>query len=460
LLTPPTAPGSPALFSEIIFPPAGTVVVAVSGGSDSTALLLLLQDHLQRSSSGLLLLSVTVDHGLRTESAREAEQVERICAGRGIPHRTMRWNAEKPSAGVAASAREARYGLLAEAARYVGASMIFTGHTLDDQAETVFMRRQRGDGRGLAGMAPATLYDGEAWIMRPLLGVSRTDLRDVLRSENQAWVEDPSNVDPDFERVRARQAIAQEGGEGLARLIEECREAARRREIENAEAARLIEESCRLEAPGLVRVSGGLTSADPSAGILALRILLAAVSGRDHLADEGRTMALWSRLSEGPFRATLAGAMLDVRKAGLFLYREMRSGWTGATPAKAGALWDGRYRVVAQRLPPGTVVEAAGKTLAAARARPWTHAAARPSLVQAALAAEPVLRLRGAVGQDEVAPPSEGEALQRVPAPWARFLPSFDLPTAHAIAGLFGCEAIPSPPLRRGSAQSNKDPAH
>ena len=190
------------------------VAAAVSGGSDSTGLLVLLHEFLNKTQISSQLTAVTVDHGLRAESALEAEKVKALCARLGIQHVVKRWQGGKPASGIQSAAREARYDLIAQAAREAGASLVLTGHTEDDQLETVFMRSLRGEGPGLAGMAPATLsfndhdFGPPLWFARPLLKARRLDLRGALMKRGVKWIDDPSNDNPDFERVAVRQKLA------------------------------------------------------------------------------------------------------------------------------------------------------------------------------------------------------------------------------------------------------------
>ncbi|MFH1793394.1 MAG: tRNA lysidine(34) synthetase TilS [Pseudomonadota bacterium] len=133
------------LFAGIDFASSPAVLVAVSGGGDSIALLSLLARHLPPSR----LAAVTIDHALRPGSAAEAEGVGRFCRDLGVRHSISTWEGPKPARGLSAAARDARYRLLTKAARDLGATMLFAGHTEDDQAETVTMRMARGEGRGL-----------------------------------------------------------------------------------------------------------------------------------------------------------------------------------------------------------------------------------------------------------------------------------------------------------------------
>lgn len=184
--------------------PAGSIGLAVSGGPDSLALLLLMHEVAPRNFA-----VATVDHGLRPESASEAAMVARLCAQRGIAHRTLTLSLAKGSA-VQERARAARYAVLAEWAHGSELSAIVTGHHADDQAETMAMRLNRGAGlRGLAGMRPVASVPGAPGLalLRPLLSWTRDDLAKVVRRAGITPADDPSNRDSAYERVRMREAM-------------------------------------------------------------------------------------------------------------------------------------------------------------------------------------------------------------------------------------------------------------
>lgn len=427
------------------------LVVAVSGGSDSLALLLLLDAFVRGSASPVRLTAVTVDHGLRPEAAREAAQVAALCGARGITHRTLTWQGQKPKTGLSAAAREARYDLLAAAADAAGAAVVLTGHTLDDQAETLAMRAVRGEGVGLAGMAAATLFDGRIWIVRPLLGLRRQALRDWLRARGVGWIEDPSNDNPAFERARVRQALDEAGIEALALRARAAGEA--RTALAEA-AATLVERFATRPAPGLLRLEHGLfdpAAADPEAALLVLRTLLATAGGAARLPDPVRSRSLLSRLAErAPLRATLSRAVVDVRAGGVFVRREAR-GLPTVSLGVAATIWDGRLRIRAAGGSPEAGAFAVGPFGPARVGEAAPEVADVPaSLVRAALAVEPALLAAGAfVG------PATGEAaavrgVTAVPvvAPFARFLPGFDLALAAALGRLVGAPMLPAAPWK------------
>jgi tRNA(Ile)-lysidine synthase len=180
-----------------------SIAVAVSGGGDSMALLLLMKHQLAPSQ---LLAALTVDHALRKTSAAEAGQVKSWCKALGIPHSTLKWQHGEITTGIQAKARAARYQLMADYCAKHKINALLTAHTKDDQAETVAMRMARtSSSKSLSAVWPETEIGGLV-ILRPLLSAKREQLRDYLVSNDQSWLEDPSNSDSRFERARLRGA--------------------------------------------------------------------------------------------------------------------------------------------------------------------------------------------------------------------------------------------------------------
>jgi len=187
--------------------------VAVSGGGDSMALLHVFARWSQQSS--VPIAAVTVDHGLRDGSDREAAGVAAFCAQIGVPHETLLWQDWDGHGNLQAVARNARYRLMADWAKRNGVGGIALGHTRDDGAETFVMRLSRKAGvDGLAAMDTEFTRDGVTYA-RPLWMMSRKELRDYLTRNAVTWVDDPSNYDVDFERVRVRNALTELEGLGL-----------------------------------------------------------------------------------------------------------------------------------------------------------------------------------------------------------------------------------------------------
>ena len=414
--------GANDLFRDFGIPNRPVVIAAVSGGSDSLALLLLLKAWIERRAPSTRLIAVTIDHALRREAADEAREVARLCKEWGIAHRTVRWAGEKPRTGIADAARLARYRLLADAARELGTDLILTGHTLDDQAETVAMRAARGEGRGMAGMARATRYDGRVWIVRPLLKHRRLALREFLAEAGVRWIDDPSNENEAAERVRVRKRLAA-APEKVDELIQRAEKARReRRELGAVAATHLT--TGELVSPGLVRLPAAFLDARTEGAIYALRILLATAGGAPQLPDLGRARELFERLSAGPVSATLSRTLVDRRRTHLYLLREAR-GLPRPAMLAPGDIWDGRFRI---RALAASRVGPVGAKRAAAEA-PAIDAVPR-GLVAGALAAEP--RVEGS------APDVSVPCLERLVSPWAMFLPDFDIVPNNAVAELFG----------------------
>ena len=193
--------------------------------------------------------AATVDHGLRPESADEAKAVAALCARLGIPHRILQWKGAKPTTRLQERAREARYRLLVDHAKVIGAAALMTAHHADDQAETVLFRLLRGSGvTGLRGMDLMTVRDGMT-IARPLIALKKRDLIAFADARGTPFIDDPSNVDPRFARTRLRALLARLSEEGLdADALD--RLARRARETEEALAYLTAEVEARISAEG------------------------------------------------------------------------------------------------------------------------------------------------------------------------------------------------------------------
>jgi tRNA(Ile)-lysidine synthase len=323
--------------------PAGPVAVAVSGGGDSVALLLLLQETAERP-----LAAVTVDHGLRPESAAEAAAVAALCAGRGIGHALLRWDDPAGAGNLQARAREARRRLIGDWARVGGIGAVALGHTLDDQAETFLLRLARGSGvDGLSGMAPVTRADGLVWI-RPLLAVRRAALRAWLSERGVAWADDPSNADPRFERARARALMPLLGTLGLGpeRLAATAGAMARAREALERATAQLAARAVEAGRAGDLALDPGPLSGAPDE--IRLRLLAAAlvwVSGAHYRPRLVRIEAALAAIEAGRVGhgLTLHGCVLRARGGRVAIRREPAR---VAPPVPiARGVWDGRWRI-------------------------------------------------------------------------------------------------------------------
>lgn len=295
------------------------LVLAVSGGPDSTALLYLASRWRAGLKKGPALVAVTVDHGLRKESATEAKAVAKLCRTLGVAHRTLKWSGTKPKTGLQEAARHARYDLLAKETTRHKARHVVTAHTLDDQAETILFRLSRGSGlTGLAGMARETQWS-EVTIARPLLDVPKARLIATLRKARISYAEDPSNRDPRFTRPRWREItplLVKEGltAERLALLARRVRRAEDALNAAVPAAAKLLAREPRGEGARIAFDAEGFLRLPDE---ISLRLLgrAAGLVGSEGPVELGKLEALHDALRAGgadsPFRRTLAGAMVS-----------------------------------------------------------------------------------------------------------------------------------------------------
>ncbi|KQQ45195.1 tRNA(Ile)-lysidine synthetase [Methylobacterium sp. Leaf125] len=297
-----------------------TVLLAVSGGPDSTALMAAAV----AVKSAATVHVATIDHGLRREASAEAAAVAALAETLGLPHRTLSWTGPKPSRGLQEAARVARYALLATHAEIVGAKLVLTGHTRDDQAETVLMRLLAGSGpAGLAGMRTERSLTPSIKLVRPFLTIAKAQLVDYCERQGFAFVRDRSNDDDRFARARLRRLLPGLTREGLStdRL---CRLAARcaRDDAALTEAAQIAFAVARRPElrPG-IRLDGRHLCSLPDAVLLRLTSLAAEqmnpggperLERLEALVLDDLRPALHART---PIRRTLRGILFEVTLA-------------------------------------------------------------------------------------------------------------------------------------------------
>lgn len=317
--------------------------LAVSGGSDSMALLhLAARWHDPRQTQ---LHAVTVDHGLRRDSAEEAEYVKTVAAQLGLCHTTCVWDGWDGHGNVQSAARNARYRLIHEA---LGQDVpVLTGHTRDDQAETILMRIKRGSGvDGLGGMTPDRRMPDGLRIMRPMLGMRRAELRDFLQALGVAWVEDPTNDDDHYDRVLMRQALPVLGDLGVTvdRLADFAGHMQRAAQVLTDTAARAFTEHGQQSALGLHLRRDGFLDLQVDTQT---RLIAAAIMWTTNAAYRPRYHAVLRCLSDiGRGKThTLQGAVIYVRGGQVHVMREYARCAAAIAPATIGTFWDNIWRV-------------------------------------------------------------------------------------------------------------------
>ena len=190
-------------------------IVAVSGGPDSLALSFLAKIFSIKNSLNVKYL--IVDHKLRKESTSEAKYVQKILKKYLISLEILTWNGPKPKKNIQSLAIDKRYELLIRKAKKFNIKNILLGHHLDDLFENFFIRILRGSGlNGLISLDKKTEKDGVN-LVRPLINVDKKDLIYISKNIFGSYVEDPTNQDDKYKRVKIRNFLTQLSSEGLDR---------------------------------------------------------------------------------------------------------------------------------------------------------------------------------------------------------------------------------------------------
>jgi tRNA(Ile)-lysidine synthase len=312
------------------------VAVALSGGGDSLALTLIADAWARDAGRELIIL--TVDHRLQAESRAWTDACAATATRLGRRFRALAWEGAKPAAGLPAAARAARHRLLADAARAADARVILMGHTADDLREAEIMRTLGATTPDPREWAPSPAWpEGRGrFLLRPLLGASRAEIRAWLTARGEAWIDDPANTDIRYARSRARlePTAASAHADDRPPL---------------ALAARASVQS------GIVTIDRvDLRAASPEEVRRFVSIVCVCAGGGDRRPATARIERASDALrSFTDVVATLAGARIEGDETQVRIFREAgevaRGGLASLalTPGQP-AVWDGRFELVAE----------------------------------------------------------------------------------------------------------------
>ena len=181
------------------------IAIAVSGGVDSMVLMNLAKESDFLNDKNVFIL--VVDHGLRAESKQEAKFVKNEAKKLGFPTRILKWKGSKPNKRIQEEARNKRYSLLINFCRENNINNLYLAHHLDDQIETFLFRMFRGSGlQGLTSFSSSYERNGLT-LIRPLIDTPKSELISYARRKKINWVEDPSNKNQKYDRVKLRKVL-------------------------------------------------------------------------------------------------------------------------------------------------------------------------------------------------------------------------------------------------------------
>ena len=325
---------------ETLFPEyPNKIAVAVSGGADSLCLTLLLKKWSDKNRVNLF--AFTVDHGLRSESSKEASAVHLQLKKLGITHQVLKWLGKKPKTRVEELARQARYDLLQKACQKNKIQYLFLAHHIEDQCETFWTRFAHKSGLdGLCAMQRKSDLNGLT-LVRPLLDTFKKEIVEYLEKNKMAWVEDPMNYSPLYERVfwRERQENLSQMGLLPDTINTLTKRLTRVKQAVDFYTNSFIKNSVLLSPVGYAFIGKMAWEMAPmEIRLRALLHLLPLISGQDKIVSLESVEKL---LSSSQKSATLAGCQVVFHKKGIFIAREMRQ-ITKPIRLKAGqsVYWD------------------------------------------------------------------------------------------------------------------------
>lgn len=329
------------------------LAIAVSGGADSMSLALLARDW--ADGEGGRVTALVVDHGLRESSATEAKLTQHRLSELNIPSIVLEWTGKKPTSDIQARARTARYQLMNDWCRENDVLHLLTGHHADDQAETFMMRVQRGSGPdGLAAMAAVRMLPS-CQIIRPLLTFPKERLIATLLEAGVNWIEDLSNTDTKFDRVRVRRDLKRDAADIQGIVLGAARFRRARHALE-AQVSEWIARFVDLRAEGYLQFpSSILNAANSEIRLRMLSRVITAIGGQIYPPSIASVERLDRCLQAGK-GGTLGGVRIAFMGENVLACREARNLPAEITMSDKPIHWDHRFIISSERQEAGHVI--------------------------------------------------------------------------------------------------------
>ena len=328
------------------------IAIAVSGGVDSMVLMNLAKESDSLNDKNVFIL--VVDHGLRAESKQEAKFVKNEAKKLGFPTRILKWKGSKPNKRIQEEARNKRYSLLINFCRENNINNLYLAHHLDDQIETFLFRMFRGSGlQGLTSFSSSYERNGLT-LIRPLIDTPKSELISYARRKKINWVEDPSNENQKYDRVKLRKVLPLIYKEGFDKKVflksvkklrlanqaldQITKEFVLQYVIINKNISVFIKQELFLTAPEDVKLR-------------VLQNTIRIFSGERYYSPNYLkilNLMNWARNDNDISAKTLGGTIFRKRKGGLILYKEVKK-LNDIKPIKLSKskykAWDNRFLI-------------------------------------------------------------------------------------------------------------------
>ena len=325
------------------------IAVAVSGGADSLALVLLTNEWVQ--SNGGSLTAITIDHDLRIDSKSEAEFVHAKLTTLGIAHHIIKWEHPNLKGNLQQEARNARYKLLTDFCNQQAILHLLIAHHKNDQIETFFLRLFRGSGlSGLTAMDKISHLNGVR-ILRPLLDLDKEELVSYLQSQNENWVEDPSNNNAKFDRIKVRNFINNQDFLEKSlfnnRIILAINNLKRAKETFNCNLNNKIVGVVEISNLGYAKINiKKFLCLYEEEALKILARLLDMVGGNCYSPRFKSLQNVYYNIVANKTTQNLANAVLTIEDGYLLIYKEIGKKNRKCLIDKTDTYWDNRFKVV------------------------------------------------------------------------------------------------------------------